>query len=286
MLFRVGMFKTCIAAALLSLTASIFPSQAQQKNALWDKIASSGELNCGVLTDYAPASWQVPATGAFEGYVVNFCKAIAEDLSREMAKPIVPKMLTVTWATMVLDAQSGRIDLASGLSVSEERLKAIDMPGPAYILADVLLYRKGYTAPKTWAEFNKPSVRVASVTGTSPEKTARDMMPNAEHLSFKQRPELILAMQAGRADVSVSAFVGALSAMKEGANVFGGFVVPEPRKELPSSFGLRKDGDGRMNKWLQAWAENARSSGRVQSLIRDALQKADLDVSDLSGLGK
>lgn len=285
MLFRFGISKMGMAAILLSLIVSPPVVQAQQ-NALWDKIAASGELNCGVLTDYAPASWQVPATGGFEGYVVNFCRAIAEDLSKAMSKPIVPKLLTTTWSTMVLDAQSGRIDLASGLSVTEERLKAIDMPGPAYILADVLLYRKGFSPPKTWAEFNKSWVRVASVTGTSPEKTAKEMMPNAEHLSFKQRPEMILAMQSGRADVSVSAFVGALSAMKEGANVFGGFVVPEPRKELPSSFGLRKDGDGRMNKWLQAWAENARSSGRVQELIRDALRKAGLDVSDLSGLGK
>jgi polar amino acid transport system substrate-binding protein len=171
------------------------------------------------------------------------------------------------------------------LSVTEERKKALDMPGPAYSLADAIIYRKGYPVYKTWAEYNKPEVRSANTTGTSTEKTSQQLLPKAQQLSFKQRPELILAIQSGRADISVSAYVAALSALKEGGAIFGGMVVPTPRNEQPSSFGVRKDGDGRFRDWVQKWSDKARAEGRVRELIKDSLLKAGLSVDNLDGLG-
>ncbi|MCC0044077.1 MAG: transporter substrate-binding domain-containing protein [Brucellaceae bacterium] len=270
-------------AAILVSTVAV--SHAQD-GGVWGKIESSGQLNCGVLTDHIPASWKVAGSENYLGYIPNFCRAIAPILAEDMGKEIKVNYVPTSWATVILDTQSGRIDLAGGLSITEERQKAIDMPGPAYVLSDTILVRKDFPVYKTWEEYNKPEVRSANTTGTSTERTSLRLLPNAQQLSFKDRPSLILAMQSGRADITVSAFVAALGVMKEAPDLFGGWVVPTPRNEQPSAFGVRKDGDGRFAAWVQAWADEARADGTVQELMRDALAEGGLDVSDLSGLGE
>jgi len=257
-----------------------------QDGGVWGKVTSSGELNCGVLTDHIPASWKPAGTEKYLGYIPNFCRAIAPALAKDIGKEIKINYVPTSWATVVLDTQSGRIDLAGGLSVTEERKKAVDMPGPAYVLSDTILVRKGFPVYKTWEEYNKPEVRSANTTGTSTERTSLKLLPKAEQLSFKDRPSMLLAMQSGRADITVSAFVAALGAMKEAPELFGGWVVPEPRNDQPSAFGVRKDGDGRFAAWLQKWSDAARADGTVQELLRDALAEGGLDVSDMSGVGK
>ena len=257
---------------------------AQPQN-VWDKISSSGEVSCGLISNFPPLSWKVPGPAEYEGYLVNICRAVAEGLSRDMKKFIAPKYVETTWATIILDIQSGRIDLGAGMSVTEERQKALDMPGPIYALSDAVVYRKGSTVLPKWEDYNNASVKVASTTGTSTEKTALERMPKATHLSFKQQNEVILAVQSGRADIMVASFVTAMTAMKEGKSAFGGIVLLEPRVEQPSSFGIRKDGDGRFNNFLQKWGDEARTSGRVTWLIYDSLIKSGFDIKALSGSG-
>ncbi len=184
------------AAAAFCLAGLTAPASAQAPS-VWDKIQSSGTLVCGGLPDHAPAGWKVSTPNEYEGYIANFCRAIVADLSKAMGKEIKLKYEQTNWSTVVLDTQAGRIDLAGGLSVTEERKKALDMPGPAYVLADAIIYRKGYPVYKTWEEYNKAEVRSANTTGTSTEKTSQELLPKAQQLSFKQRPEMILAIQVG-----------------------------------------------------------------------------------------
>lgn len=275
--------KTLAQIALTIGALGSVPAMAQEN--LWDKIANSGELNCAAMTAHQPVSWKVDGPAEYEGYMINICRAVAEALSIEMGTHITPKFIETSFATIVLDLQSGRIDIAGGgLSVTEERLKALDMPGPIYVLSDAIIYRKDFEPMPNWEDYNKPEIRVASTTGTSSEKSAQELMPNAEHLSFKNVSEVILAIQSGRADIFVSAFAPATTAMRDGAAVLGGMLLPEPRKSQPSSFGLRKDGDGRLRDWLQEWGTEARESGKVQWLIYDALAKNGFDLKSLSGL--
>ena len=46
---------------------------------------------------------------------------------------------------------------------------------------------------------------------------------------------------------------------------------------------MRKDGDGRFHKFVQAWAEKSRTSGLTKKLIVDALRDAGLNPDELPG---
>lgn len=273
-----------LAASAVILVSAASAAHAQD-GGVWGKIEASGKMNCGVVTDTIPASWKPAGSDKYFGYVPGFCRAMVPDLSKAMGKEIELVYVPTSWATVILDVQSGRIDLAGGLSITPERAKAIDMPGPAYVLLDTLLVRKDFPLYKTWEEYNKPEIRVASTTGTSSERTANEKLPATEKLSFKDRPSMILSLQSARADISVSAFVAALNTMKEAGDQFGGWIVPEPAVRQPSAFGVRRDGDGRFNAWVQKWAETTRAEGRVKDIIKESFKEAGLDTSNMSGVG-
>lgn len=273
-----------VAAVLVSgavLFGSSGHSAAQNTKPLWDKIYESGELVCGAIPSNPIGSYKVGTSGEYEGYEINLCREIALDLSIAMKKQISLTLQETSWSTVVLDLQSGKVDLWPGMSVTPERMKAIDMAGPMYELAHCAVNRKGFTGLKTWSDYSKPSVRIASVTGTSDEKAARELAPEATILSFKETSEAILAIQAGRADAHVTNILTCLDILNKNPSVFGDVVIPTPVRTLPSSAGMRKDGDERFYKWLQAWAETSRANGKVRWLFYDAMQRAGFDTNKI-----
>lgn len=268
--------------AVVSLLAGLAPGRAAaQGKPLWDKIEESGTLVCGAMPAYPIVSYSVHDARRYEGYSPAFCRAIAQGLTAAMGKSIQVAWEQTSWANLVLDLQSGRIDVFPGMSVTEERLKALDMAGPLYELADCMIYRKGTAGRPTWEAYNEPNMRIAVVSGTSEEKAARALAPKAQILAFKEVSEAILSIQSGRADALPLAITSCLNTMKITSGVFGGYVVPEPVHATDSAAGMRKDGNGRFASWLQKWAVESRASGRVRELFIEQMKLAGFDLSNL-----
>jgi polar amino acid transport system substrate-binding protein len=248
---------------------------------VWDKIYDTGQLVCGAMSGSPIGSWSVPGPAQYEGYSINLCRQIGQDLSVEMGKPIMVDYQETTWGTVVLDLQAGKIDLWAGMSATEERQQALDMAGPLYELAHCMVNRQGLTGLETWQDYNNSDVRISMITGTSDEQAIKEHAPNATHLSFRQASEAILAVQAGRADAYGTSVLSCLRILNEAPEVFGEIVFPEPVQSLPSSAGIRRDGDGRFNAFVQDWADKNRENGRVGWLMIDAVRKAGLDAEAL-----
>jgi len=266
-----------VVVAVLTLTGS---AVAQTRVPIWDKIQSSGVMVAGVMVASQPGVWKEVSTGTYKGFYVNFARAIGEDLSKAMGKPIKLEFAETTWASVVLDLQSAKIDLWSGMSVTPQRLQAIDMAGPMYELAHCYVNRKGLEGLKTWADYSKPEIKLATTIGTSDERAIKELSPNATHLGFKDEAQAMLAVQAGRADAMGTSVLICLDIKKRNPDL-GKIVFPAPIKSLPSSAGMRKDGDGRFHKFVQAWAEKSRASGLTKKLILDALREAGLNPDEL-----
>ena len=260
----------------LALTA---PAQAQKP--LWDKISETGTLTCGAMAAVPMNSWKVDGPNRYEGYSIGFCRALAEELSKAMKKPIKLDFHETTFANVVLDLQSGKADLFAGMSATEERKKALDMTGPLYDLAHCIVQKKGLTGLKSWADYSKPEIKISSATGTSDEKALQEMAPKATNLSFKENAQAILAVQSGRADGYVTNVLSCLRIQTESPAVFGEIVVPTPVRGLPSAGGMRKDGDGRFFKFVDEWAVRARSDGTVKKIMSEAIAKNGLDPAKL-----
>jgi len=248
---------------------------------LWDKISSSGELVCAAIAASPIGSWMLEGDGEWAGYEINLCRPIAPDLSSAMQKPIQLRLKESSWSTIVIDLQTGRVDLWPGMSETAERLKALDMVGPMYTLAHCAVDRKGLPELKTWARYSDPSVRIAAITGTSDEKAARELAPKGTLLSYPNTAAAVLAVQAGRADTLVTNVLSCLDILTKNPGVFGNVEVPEPVRSLGSSAGFRRDGEGKFGDWLRGWAERARSNGTVQKLFFDAMGRAGMDPAKL-----
>lgn len=246
---------------------------------LWEKISTSGTLVCGAIAGDPIGSWKAPGKDDWQGYEINLCRAIAHDFGKHLGKPIKVEFKETTWATVVLDLQSGKLDLWPGMTASAERKRAIDMAGPMYALPNCIVDRKGLSPRTRWDEYNDPTLRLAAVTGTLTEKGLReDLAPKATHLSFKDLTEATLAVQSGRADAIGLDILRCLSTMKA-KGLFGNLVFPEPIRANPSSAGMRKDGDGRFHAWAQKWAEESGKNGKIKQILIQAMKQGGYDIS-------
>ena len=271
---------TCVTAAcvLIVLTASL--AMAQSDQSLWNKIQSSGTLVCGAMASNPPGSWKI-GPDQYAGYEINFCNQVARDLSASMGKPITVQFHEITWSSVVLELQSGRIDVFPSMSVTEQRKQALDMTEPVLMLDECLVNRRGIPSYETWRDYSKPEMRIATVIGTSDAQAVHELAPNATILGFKELAAASLAVQAGRADAFGTSIIVCLDTAKRAPDVFGDIVVPKPGRPLPSSAGMRRDSDHRFFDWMNQWVTKIRVSGVNRQLLFDAIRQSGLDPSKL-----
>ena len=278
MLVRRATSTVAAACALIIATGSL--ASAQSNQSLWDKIESSGTLMCGAMASNPLGSWKI-GPDQYAGYEINFCNQVAHDLAASMGKPIAVRYHEITWSSVVLELQSGRIDLFPSMSVTEQRKQALDMTEPVLMLDECVINRRGVPGHTEWSQYNVPDMRIATVIGTSDAQAVRDLAPNATILGFKELAEASLAVQAGRADALGTSIIVCLDTAKRAPDAFGDIVVPKPGRPLPSSAGMRRDSDHRFFDWMNQWVAKTRASGLNRQLLFDAIRQGGLDPAKL-----
>ena len=223
---------TTVVAACVLIIATVSLAAAQSNQSLWDKIESSGTLMCGAMASNPLGSWKI-GPDQYAGYEINFCNQVAHDLAASMGKPIAVRYHEITWSSVVLELQSGRIDLFPSMSVTEQRKQALDMTDPVLMLDECVINRRGVPGHTEWSQYNLPDMRIATVIGTSDAQAVRDLAPNATILGFKELAEASLAVQAGRADAFGTSIIVCLDTAKRAPDAFGDIVVPRSSR-LPS----------------------------------------------------
>ncbi len=165
-----------------------------------------------------------------------------------------------------------------GLAITEERKRAVDMFGPLWSVPDVVIARKGVKIDGSrWEDFNKPDYRISVAMGTTTEQTAQTYTPKATIRSMKTTNDAILDIQSGKADLFVNTLISGLAAMKDNGNLTN-IVVPEPLSAIPAGGILRKDGDGRLYRFIEDWSKQYHDSGKAQEVIYAELQACGLDT--------
>lgn len=258
-------------AGALTITAS-----AALADPVWDRIESTGTVVCGAIPNDPIGSWVDRETGRWEGYEVDLCRAIVEDLSEEMGQDLEVEFRETSWANIVLDLQSQKIDIWPGMSATEERKKALSMVGPMYNLAFCAMDGKNSDVGTTWEALNSPDVRIATVTGTSVEAAFKKMAPEAEHISLAKFSEITLAVQSGRADVMGADVLRCLNVINEAPNVFNSIFFPTPVQSMGSSAGLLRSSD-RLTEWLTGWSEEHKADGTIKEIFLNVLDTAGYD---------
>ena len=245
-------FCRAVAALLTAAALTVFvgtgPSAAQQSESAWDQIKRSGKLRAGVV-DYPPYWYREKGTGKWVGAMVEMAEDIAKTMQVELENVDVGG-----WGQTVLALNSNKIDIHIGLVATPQRSMAIDFAGPAYALGETTINSQKFSGGDNWADYNKPEVRLAVITGSADEQIAILRAPKAQRVRLQGLADVILAVTSGRADALVTTVMTTMIEKVRNPNL-GELKFPTPHVSMPAYIGVRMESDTRFQKFLQRWCE-------------------------------
>jgi polar amino acid transport system substrate-binding protein len=217
-------------------------------------------LRIAALPGEAPYFNKDLATGEWTGMCI--------DMTKDLAKIFDAKIEYVesTYGNSVLDLQSGKIDLAFSLNPTPLRALVIDFTHPFYMHGFGMVGRQGFTATN-WADLDKPEVKIAFDIGSVHEIAARRFAPHATLIALKTRDDCVLALQSGRADCVIMAVNLGLTAVKKNPALGKFQMLHQPRIQLPTCMGVRKETNKDWRDFLNAWVDYNRGIQQIREWL-------------------
>lgn len=160
-------------------------------------VQARGKLVIAMDVGYDPFEVTRP-DGSIVGYDVDLAREVAKDLGVEV------ELKHVDWDGIIGELRTGKVDaIFSGMSITEERRKAVAFSRPYYRVGQVVVKRKGDARIRGYRDLDDPAMKVATQFGTTGEQAIRRMMPKAEVLALPKADEACLALIQGKADAVV-----------------------------------------------------------------------------------
>jgi polar amino acid transport system substrate-binding protein len=178
--------------------------------------------------------------------------------------------LESTYGNSVLDLQSNKIDLAFSLNPTPKRAMVIDFTHAFYLHGFGMVGRKGFKAAN-WADLDKPDVKIAFDIGSVHEISARRFASHATLIALKTRDECVLAVQSGRADCVIMAVNLGLTAIKKNPSLGEFQMLHQPRIQLPTCMGVRKEANKDWRDFLNAWVDYNRGIQQIREWLYGGL---------------
>jgi len=260
-------------AALTSALASPAAAQAQADNTL-DRIRADKVLRIAVLPGELPYFNKDLASGTWSGMCIEMANDIAKLLDVKL------EYTESTYGNSILDLQSNKIDLGFALNPTPQRALVVDFCGAVFHHPFGAMLKKGLEA-KTWADINKPDVRIAVDVGSANEAVARRFAPNATIKSLKARDEVMLEMSSGRVDCVVNALVLGLTAIAKNPNLGSYKILQTPSVAIPSSMAVRRESDKRWRDFLSVWVDYNRGIGQMREWFVKGLALSGVKPEDV-----
>lgn len=259
-------------AALASALASPASAQASPDNTL-DRIRANKVLRIAVLPGELPYFNKDLATGNWSGFSIEMANDIAKLLDVKL------EYTESTYGNSILDLQSNKIDLGFALNPTPQRALVVDFTATVFPHPFGAML-KGIEA-KTWADINKPEVRIAVDVGSANETVARRFAPNATIKSLKSRDEVMLEMSSGRVDCVVNALVLGLTAIAKNPNLGTYKILQTPAVAIPSSMAVRREPDKRWRDFLSVWVDYNRGIGQMREWFVKGLSLSGVKPEDV-----
>jgi len=261
-----------VAATALTLTASRAEAQAAAKNT-FDRVVANKKLRLGAVTSSAPWFVKDPASGKWGGHFYTIGAALAADMEVEL------ELVETTWGNAVLDLQADKIDIMFGLNPTPKRAMAVDFSTTVYDSALVVIAKSGFE-PKSWADMNKPEVKISVDVGSAHDQIASKLCPKAQITRFKTINEAMLALRSGRVDAQCIFWMGGVRAVKADP-ALGKVIVPQPFFGSTSNAAFRRETDKTWRDFVNTWIVYARGLGLVREAVITSLDQVGVTAEDL-----
>jgi polar amino acid transport system substrate-binding protein len=249
-----------------------------QTEATMDRIKRTKTVRIAALPGEPPFFFKDIATGEWSGIAISMAQSIAKPFGAQL------EYVESTYGNSVLDLQANKVDVAFALQPTPERALAIGFSRPYYNHPFGIVGRKDFHA-KTWADLNKPDVRIAVAIGSTVEPIARRFAPKAQLTSFKAADDNIMAVQSGRVDCIVVGAIQGLGMAAKNPVLSKLVVVHDPVIALPSSMGIRMEPDQRWKSYLDNWVEYNRGVTQFRAWFIEGLTKSGVAEDDIPADG-
>jgi polar amino acid transport system substrate-binding protein len=259
---------TLLTIAGAAVALALPRAHAQSGNTL-DEIKKRGTLRVGV-TQAPPWYSKDPKSGQWtSGVGVSLGQAMATALGVRF-EPV-----EVTWGTAIAALQGNRIDIMYMLDATPERAKAVDFPQTPLLYYSLAVLAREDLPVKTWADLNRPGVRIAVPQASSMDKFLSENVAKADLQRFPGNPEAIAAYQSGRADAVCLFHPPLLAALQRLGK--GKIVIPTPAFSQASSAAVRKEDDKAFVNWVDKTIAGYYNSGQTQAWYEAFLKEFGLD---------
>src|SRR5215469_11087293 len=260
-------------AALASAMASPAAAQTPADNTL-DRVRANKVLRIAVLPGELPYFNKDLASGNWSGFSIEMANDIAKLLDVKL------EYTESTYGNSILDLQSNKIDLGFALNPTPQRALVVDFTSLVFPHPFGAMLRKGLEA-RTWADINKPEVKIAVDVGSANEAVARRFAPNATIKSMKSRDEVMLEMASGRVDCVVNALVLGLTAIAKNPNLGTYKILQSPSVAIPSSMAVRRESDKRWRDFLSVGVDYNRGIGQMREWFVKGMSQSGVKPEDV-----
>jgi polar amino acid transport system substrate-binding protein len=264
------------AAAAVALMGH--PAAQAAEPTLWQNVQKAGVLRCGAAVA-APYVMRDARSGDYSGYFVDLCRDFGEKVLK-----VKVEFVDTNWDNLVAGLQGGKWDLAMALNQTPERAMAVAFTVPATDYQISMLVNKDNPkfaeAGNKVADYDKPGVTIAVMSGTAADKVITGVVKQAKIMRLPGMDETRLAVLSKRADVLVDA---------SDTNHLFALANPDWTKEVlpvPAlakqgvSFGMSRDATASDLQVLNIYLTQRRETGEIAALVDKASLAANADNKD------
>ncbi|MBV5265758.1 transporter substrate-binding domain-containing protein [Pinisolibacter aquiterrae] len=257
----------------IALAVSMMGGAARADSTI-DQIRARGVLKIPGILNEDPYFNKDPRTGEWRGFAI--------EMGRDIAKTLGVKLEVVesSWANSILDVQSGKVDMALGITATPVRAMSVSFSSPTYFNSFVIISAKKELEGLNWAQLNDPKYTFAVDLGSSQDLITQQYLPKANVLRFKTRDEAIVAVSTGKADGLVNTMLNGLVMTKK-VPALGSVKVPTPVLSTPSVIAMNQNADPNFKAFVSAWAEYNRRIGNNQTWIVNSLATFGIVLDDM-----
>ena len=227
------------------------------------RVQRTKTLRIGAVRGAAPYYNKDLASGEWGGFMIDFAKSLAASLNVKL------DITETTWGNSVLDLQTHKIDLFFGMNPTPARREVIGFTEPLFLNAFTVVSKKEF---KTWADLNKPEVKIAVDIGSSHDQMISRVCPNATIVRLEKADDATLALQTGRVDAQVLVWLLALNTLKKNP-ALGKMYVPQPLEATSTNIGVPKEEDKAWVETINKWIAAERAAGKIKPTVLGNLQK-------------
>lgn len=227
------------------------------------RVQRTKTLRIGAVRGAAPYYNKDLASGEWGGFMIDFAKSLAASLNVKL------DITETTWGNSVLDLQTHKIDLFFGMNPTPARREVIGFTEPLFLNAFTVVSKKEF---KTWADLNKPEVKIAVDIGSSHDQMISRVCPNATIVRLEKADDATLALQTGRVDAQVLVWLLALNILKKNP-ALGKMYVPQPLEATSTNIGVPKEEDKAWVETINKWIAAERAAGKIKPTVLGNLQK-------------